>query len=768
MRMRRFGFLLSILMAMVLLAAVLPAAPVMAAGTISIATVPATAPPAGPVGTVVTVTSTANFTPGAGATFSVRIDSGVIVTGTLTGAGAIPAAPATGSQFTVPALPVGTHQVSVVTSTGDTSPNVPFVVTPSLTATPALGQVGNTVLLTGNGFSAGATVTTYWDATTTIGTTTTTAAGSFTISFTVPQSAAGGHTLTTTDAFGYSATFFGFTVTPSTTLNSSTVTVGSQMTISGAGYAPSSSISIKINGALVASTLTNVSGSFSYNLTVPSTVRGAYTLTISDASFNVVTTGFTVNSAVSITPSSFTSGSTVNISGSGFAASSAISSLIDGNVVNATAATTDSLGGFTITGYTVPKLPGGSHTLQVTDASGNTGTVAFSVAQAIAIAPTSGISGTNVQVTGGGFSANSTITISFDGANVNPSTIPQTDSTGAFSASFAVPAASGGNHQVMASDGTFSSSAVFGVTSRANISPVTGPVGTAVTATGNSFASKGSISITFDSAPVATVMADNAGSFNTTFSVPQSATGTRPVIITDGTRSATFSFAVTPSVTVTPATGYVGTSVTVKGTGFTGNGQISIRYDATQFTTTSANSVGSFTVIFNAPASKGGNHSIIVSDSVNTVTATFSMDSTPPPMPALSLPLNGTKENALGEFQWGDVTDPNGITYEFQISRNQNFSVLILEKTGLTSSGYQLTAQEKLRSASRSKPYYWRVRAIDAASNESAWSPAQSFYVGFVLPSWVMYVIFAVVVVLAFLAGMWLGGRRRISVPPAA
>jgi hypothetical protein len=210
----------------------------------------------------------------------------------------------------------------------------------------------------------------------------------------------------------------------------------------------------------------------------------------------------------------------------------------------------------------------------------------------------------------------------------------------------------------------------------------------------------------------------------------------------------------------------VGTSVTVKGTGFSGNGQISVRYDSTQVTSTSANAVGSFTVMFNAPVSKGGNHSIIVADSTNTVPGTFAMDATAPPAPGLSLPLNGTKADALAEFQWAIVTDPNGVTYQFQISRDQNFSVVLLEKKEMTSPGYTLTLQEKLSPASKSKPYYWRVRAIDASSNESTWSPVQSFYVGFVLPGWAMYAIFGVVVVIAFVAGLWLGGRKRPARPP--
>jgi len=681
----------------------------------------------------------------------------------MTWTGAIPVSTA----FTIPALTRGNHSVSIVTSAADTSTAQSLSVTSSIMLIPTVGHVGDSVYLTGNGFYASSTISTYWDSTL-VNTITTNSTGSFAINFAVPQTSAGLHTIVSTDTYyGYSATST-FTVSTSVSLSSASVTIGSQLTISGSGFANSSNIYILINGTQVASTVSNASGAFSYNLTMPASPHGTYTLSVSDTLGNTASSSFTVNAAVKISPASFTGGSTISVTGTGFAAYSVISALIDGNVVSANAATADSTGSFTIASYTVPKMPGGSHTFQLTDTSGDAVTANFSITQAITITPTSGAPGTNVQVTGNGFSANSAITISFDGNNVTLSTTPRADSTGTFSASFAVPRASGGNHPVMASDGTFSATAVFNVTSSAKIDPVTGPVGTTVTVTGSSFGSSGAITITFNSTPVAAVTADAAGSFSTTFAVPQSAAGARPVVVTDGTRSATFSFAVTASVTVNPTTGYVGSSITVNGTGFTSNGQISIKYDGTQVASATSNAVGSFAVVFNAPVSKGGNHSISVSDNANTVTATFAMDSTPPPVPPLSLPLNGTKADALAEFQWGAVTDPSGVTYDLEVSRDQSFSVLIINETGLTTPGYQLTAQQKLSPASRSKPYYWRVRAVDGASNTSDWSPTQTFVVGFVMPSWAMYLIFAVVVVLAFLLGMWLGGRRRRVAPPPA
>jgi hypothetical protein len=52
----------------------------------------------------------------------------------------------------------------------------------------------------------------------------------------------------------------------------------------------------------------------------------------------------------------------------------------------------------------------------------------------------------------------------------------------------------------------------------------------------------------------------------------------------------------------------------------------------------------------------------------------------------------------------------------------------VLEKK-LTGSEYTLTREEKLAAVKRESPYYWSVKAIDGAANESEWSAPGSFYV---------------------------------------
>jgi hypothetical protein len=82
-----------------------------------------------------------------------------------------------------------------------------------------------------------------------------------------------------------------------------------------------------------------------------------------------------------------------------------------------------------------------------------------------------------------------------------------------------------------------------------------------------------------------------------------------------------------------------------------------------------------------------------------------------------------------------------------------------LDKTGLVTPGYQTTETEKFPTVGSDTPYYWRVRAIDGAGNESEWTKPQTFSVGFIFPTWGIYIIFGIICILAAAGGFWIGRR---------
>jgi hypothetical protein len=81
-------------------------------------------------------------------------------------------------------------------------------------------------------------------------------------------------------------------------------------------------------------------------------------------------------------------------------------------------------------------------------------------------------------------------------------------------------------------------------------------------------------------------------------------------------------------------------------------------------------------------------------------------------------------------LKWQDVTDPSGVTYSLEIAKDAAFNIMELQKDGLKLSEYTLTSQEVLGTVTKEKPYYWRVKAIDGANNQSEWSAPFTFYTG--------------------------------------
>ena len=252
--------------------------------------------------------------------------------------------------------------------------------------------------------------------------------------------------------------------------------------------------------------------------------------------------------------------------------------------------------------------------------------------------------------------------------------------------------------------------------------------------------------------------------------MPGLASGTYEVRVSDGVNTGNADFTVLLSASLSPTTsqaspGYVRTKLTISGVGFKPNGTITIKYDDTQVATAPADSSGVFSVTFSAPASIGGDHTITASDTYNTKQFTFTMESTPPPVPEPLLPEMAAKAKSEAYFDWEGVIDPSGVTYTLQIASDADFNDIVLKKVGLADSEYTITEEEKLESVSKEEPYYWRVRAIDGASNNGPWTGARSFRVGFIftMPGWAIYTLLGVGALLLGVFGFWLGRRTAYS-----
>lgn len=188
---------------------------------------------------------------------------------------------------------------------------------------------------------------------------------------------------------------------------------------------------------------------------------------------------------------------------------------------------------------------------------------------------------------------------------------------GCASLTFTIPEAARGEHKVTLKIGTESFERIFTVMPSISLSTNEGTVGSNLTVTGKGFNSNESaININYDGSPVETeIKASSKGSWQSTFNVPASSRGEH-IIDAEGTTPATEvddqTFTVIPQINISPTSGWVGTVISIAGTGFgSGETNIKVTYDglATKTGITS-DATGSWQSSFSIPTSAKGSHKI--------------------------------------------------------------------------------------------------------------------------------------------------------------
>ena len=539
--------------------------------------------------------------------------------------------------------------------------------------------------------------------------------------------------------------------------------VGTEVEISGEGFDDREDITVEYDGDEVdiesGDYRTDTDGEFQNTaIIIPDSIAGDHTITVTGEDSDLSAEAeFTVEPEIIVNPDEGPPGTEVIVTMTGFGnRSDFIIYFDDEEVVDDD---TSRYGSFTGT-FIVPALAPGNYDIEVEDEDDNTAEADFNIIAArISLNPTSGKVDTGLTVTGTGFDG--TVTIKYDGVTKATATA----SAGAFSATFNAPASTSGTHTVTAVASVSTANASFTIIADASLSRTTGYGGDEVTINGSGFRAEQALTITFDGTDALTTTTDATGNVSDTFTVPALATGTYEVVIRDNTNTVTTNFEVLASASLSQTSGNVGDDITVSGIGFTGT--VTIEYDGVEVATTTADDSGAFSVTFNAPASTSGEHIITARDETNSIETTFTVESEAPPVPVLLLPESDGKAKAEAYFDWEDVSDPSGVTYTLQIASDENFTEdsIVLEREGLTESEYTLTEEERLESTKKEAPYYWRVKALDRASNESEWSTPASFHVGFsiTLPNWAMYVIYVVGAVVVGFIGFWLGRRTTYS-----
>jgi hypothetical protein len=424
-----------------------------------------------------------------------------------------------------------------------------------------------------------------------------------------------------------SLTVFAFPARPvlaqSITISPTGGPVGTLLAVNGTGFSANSAFTDRFAYGtafeVARAGVVSSGGTLADSFNVPAVPRGSYTVRVETTSGNFTGT-FAVASAISLSTASTSVGNQVAVSGTGFAGATTVTVTFDGQTI--ATAVTNTNGSFTAI-FNVPDTVPGAHTI-----TSNDGIISVSaslyVTQQITLSPSSGAVGSTVTVTGNGFSANQSVTITFGGSPVitSPASI-FTNSVGAFSATFAAPAAAGRTTTVLASDGVVSASAIFSLLASISLSMSSGNAETPIGVTGSGFGVNTTVSVSLDNTQVAQATANNNGSFSVSFNVPPIFGGAHTVTASDGTFSASANFTVLSSARVTPPSGKVGSQVMVSGAGFSPSRSVGVTFDSTLIATVTTDDNGSFSTSANVPVSSGGAHIISATDGTLPANASF-------------------------------------------------------------------------------------------------------------------------------------------------
>jgi hypothetical protein len=597
--------------------------------------------------------------------------------------------------FAVPVFLPGTHIISATDGYFNTATASLTTTVSSITVSPTKGVIAGTgmfgtmLTLTGSNFPMNQPITTtmtgvgsvpgYFGG---VGLTSTNTNGGILLDWlAIPdtQTVAGSHTITVTA--GTASATATFTVSSTVSLTATAVKPGGTTSITGAGFAASSALSLLINSVatswyntavtpatvLTTAPSTNTVGSLPTGIgtVIASTANpGSYNVTVVDAAGNAASATLTVLGAPAITLAAaqgISGVGTVGITGVGFTPGSRVASaqLLQGSTVVtaltvSTPITVNSTGGISASAninFTVPTVPAGVYNVSLTLTLPTESAIAtFTIlgAPTVTTSVTSAKVGANVTATVVGIQTVSVATLGItnllgQGANTFGSTTVSATGANAYNLTtwFIVPSIPGGAYTMLFGDGVRSAFATFTVVPSISLSPATGILkGTIVYVTGAGFATAGTpISVTVNGVlttiPTGTGTTGTGGTVSTNFVVPLTAVANNTVVVTDiSGNNATSYFAITPpTITLTPTTGPAGSTVQIIGNAFTPYSAIVVEVGAnivnTIPSTASPNPAGQFIAYVTIPAALSGNQTITVIDSSNNVaTAIFAIGGT--------------------------------------------------------------------------------------------------------------------------------------------
>jgi len=372
-----------------------------------------------------------------------RTAANVVGTFTATGAGSHTL------TFYMPEAKKGIHTVYLTDNAYAEKAKTTFEVFPSVKIDPAEGPVGTEVTLNGYGFTASKDIrVSFYQGEIKKGeekTAKADAKGSWTVSYTIPHTPAGGYIFKVEAKEGtvwvnWVSKYF--EVTPKITVTPDSGTVGQKINVEGTGFASEEGgIEVTFDEDVrKANIFADIDGSWTASIAVPIRTCGRYVIDASGMSTrarDVEDVSFTLVAGIAVTPDLAYVGEKITVTGGGFAPEEdGVKLIFDGKVV-ATDIPVDIYGCWE-SSFVVQASTYGSHTVS---ASGETTaavtTTVDTQAQILEFSPAEGAPGDSISLTGNGFHGSQDLTVTIGGIDVSEDI--QTKSNGNIVISFRVP-----------------------------------------------------------------------------------------------------------------------------------------------------------------------------------------------------------------------------------------------------------------------------------------------------------------------------------------
>ena len=565
--------------------------------------------------------------------------------------------------------------------------------------------------------------------------------------------------------------------------------VGTKVTITGTNFESyrGDNIFIYFDNEEIASSpfVVPQTGSFSIDINIPpdATVGSHWIRVRNEAGSTLAKSLFTVTETrIKLDIVEGTVGTTLTITGTGFYADRLVTIYYYNRIGEKIGTEFASATGEFSYRFAIPNSVAGAHRIMAENAEGNSSEVKFEVLPQATLNLTSGAPGELLTVSGTGFSYSDDVSIYFGNDEV---AYAKTDEYGDFEVTFNVPDMKPATFDVRAVDEEGNiDTAKFTITAGASLDQTTGSVGTELTVKGSGFTPGGTVRISYDTLQIATAAIDNNGAFSNTFSVPASKGGKHVITVSDDVNTRQLTFTVESSAPPLPILLLPVEGTETKPKAYFDWEDVADPSLPVTYTLQIASDQNFASIILEKEGLTESEYTLTEDESLAAVeqatpyhwrvkaidsAANEGEWSTPwscyialPPVPALLLPEMDVKAPAQIHFDWEDVISPNPpVTYTLQIASDQNFTSIILGKKGLTESEYTLTEDENLAAVRKDAPYYWRVKVIDSAAIDSAWSESRPFHVGFSFtpPGWLIYTLIGLAVIIIGFLAFWMGRR---------